>query len=207
MALYLARHPDLYTGGIVSLVPPRAARSPPRILHDLGATLRAWVVGQISPCSSSACSRRSGSGSSACPYFLAFGVFAGVAAIVPFFGTLVSTILPALFALSVAGVLKALLVRTRRPGPRDRGQPGRARVMERQVNLPPVLTIAGVLIMGRLFGLGPLVAVPIIAVIMVLVRHVLLGEVYGDPARAAQRGPCRPTPRDRRFDHLRTPGR
>jgi predicted PurR-regulated permease PerM len=120
------------------------------------------------------------------PYFLAFGVFAGVAAIVPFFGTLVSTILPALFALSVAGVPKALLVaalgvvvhliEANLVAPQ---------VMERQVNLPPVLTIAGVLLMGRLFGtIGLLVAVPILAVIMVLVRHILLGELYGDPVSA-----------------------
>ena len=55
-------------------------------------------------------------------------------------------------------------------------------VMERQVNLPPVLTIAGVLLIGKLFGLGGLiVAVPILALVMVLVRHILLGEVYGDP--------------------------
>jgi Predicted permease len=120
------------------------------------------------------------------PYFLAFGVFAGVAAIVPFFGTLVSTILPALFALSVDGVPKALLVaalgvlvhliEANLVAPQ---------VMERQVNLPPVLTIAGVLLMGRLFGtIGLLVAVPIIAVIMVLIRHIVLGEVYGDPVSA-----------------------
>jgi predicted PurR-regulated permease PerM len=58
-------------------------------------------------------------------------------------------------------------------------------VMERQVNLPPVLTIAGVLLMGRLFGtIGLLVAVPILAVIMVLLRHILLGEVNGDPVSA-----------------------
>ena len=30
-----------------------------------------------------------------------------------------------------------------------------------------------------------LVSGPILAVIMVLVRHILLGEVYGDPASAA----------------------
>jgi predicted PurR-regulated permease PerM len=55
-------------------------------------------------------------------------------------------------------------------------------VMERQVNVPPVLTILGVLLMGKLFGpVGLIVAVPTLAVIMVLVRHILLGEVYGDP--------------------------
>jgi predicted PurR-regulated permease PerM len=54
-------------------------------------------------------------------------------------------------------------------------------VMERQVNLPPVITIAGVLLIGKLFGLaGLIVAVPILAFVMVLIRHILMGEVYGD---------------------------
>ena len=70
-------------------------------------------------------------------------------------------------------------------------------VMERQVNLPPVVTIAGVLLIGKLFGLGGLIiAVPILALVMVLVRHILLGEVYGDPVAAVAAQPARapPTP-------------
>jgi predicted PurR-regulated permease PerM len=53
--------------------------------------------------------------------------------------------------------------------------------------IPPVLTIAGVLLLGKLFGLAGLVAaVPILAVIIVLIRHVLLGGLYGDAASAVQ---------------------
>ena len=183
MALYLARHPRVYTDGAVALVPPARRPLALRILPDLGTTLRAWVVGQITAMFILGLLTTLGLWILGVPYFLAFGVFAGVAAIVPFFGTLVSTILPALFALSVAGVPKALLVaalgvivhliEANLVAPQ---------VMERQVNLPPVLTIAGVLLMGRLFGtIGLLVAVPILAVIMVLVRHIVLGELYGDP--------------------------
>jgi predicted PurR-regulated permease PerM len=186
MALYLARHPRIYTDGAVALVPPPRRPLALRILPDLGTTLRAWVVGQITAMFILGLLTTLGLWILGVPYFLAFGVFAGVAAIVPFFGTLVSTILPALFALSVAGVPKALLVaalgvvvhliEANLVAPQ---------VMERQVNLPPVLTIAGVLLMGRLFGtIGLLVAVPILAVIMVLVRHILLGELYGDPVSA-----------------------
>jgi predicted PurR-regulated permease PerM len=196
MALYLARHPAIYTSGVVALVPPARRPLALRILPDLGTTLRAWVVGQITAMFILGLLTTLGLWILGVPYFLAFGVFAGVAAIVPFFGTLVSTILPALFALSVAGVPKALLVaalgilvhliEANLVAPQ---------VMERQVNLPPVLTIAGVLLMGRLFGtMGLLVAVPIIAVIMVLVRHILLGEVYGDPIAVA--GPSGTVPPD-----------
>jgi len=53
--------------------------------------------------------------------------------------------------------------------------------MQRKLALPPVLTIGGVLIMGTLLGaIGLIVAVPILAVTLVLVRHVLHGEIYGD---------------------------
>ena len=38
------------------------------------------------------------------PYWLTFGIFTGAVAIVPFFGTLVSTTLPALFVLGGSGI-------------------------------------------------------------------------------------------------------
>ncbi len=53
-------------------------------------------------------------------------------------------------------------------------------LMHRKVDLPPVLSIMAVLVVGRL--LGPLalpVAVPLLAVIIVLVRRVLINRVYG----------------------------
>ena len=190
MAIFLARHPMVYTDGVVALVPPRRRALAWAILTDLNSTLRAWVLGQIIAMVLLAALTTFGLWVLGMPYFLAFGVFAGVAAIVPFFGVLLSTVLPALFALGVFGVTKALLV----------GALGvvvhiieanfvAPLVMERQVNLPPVVTIAGVLIIGKLFGLGGLIiAVPILALVMILVRHILVGEVYGDPI-----GPAKPT--------------
>ena len=51
--------------------------------------------------------------------------------------------------------------------------------MSKQVDLPPVLTIVFVLIVGKLLGpLGLLVAVPGLAVIMVVVRRILLTRIY-----------------------------
>ena len=46
---------------------------------------------------------------------------------------------------------------------------------------------------GKLFGLaGLIIAVPILALVMILVRHILLGEIYGDPISAAQPSGTRP---------------
>ena len=183
MALYLARHPQIYAGGLVALVPPRRRPLARAILLDANITIRAWVLGQIIAMVLLAALTTLGLWALGMPYFLAFGVFAGVAAIVPFFGVLFSTVLPALFALGAFGVTKALLVAALAVVVHlIEANFVSPLVMERQVNLPPVVTIAGVLLIGKLFGLaGLIIAVPILAMVMILVRHILLGEVYGDP--------------------------
>jgi predicted PurR-regulated permease PerM len=188
MAVYLARHPGVYIEGLVAIVPPRRRRLAHDILADLGITLRAWVVGQVIAMIFLGGLTTLGLWALGVPYFLAFGVFAGVAAIVPFFGTLFSTLLPALFTLGDSGFPKALAVVAIGVGVHlIEANVVAPVVMERQINLPPVITIAGVLLIGKLFGLaGLVVAVPILVLVLVLVRHILLGEIYGDRVSQTQ---------------------
>ena len=185
MALYLARQPDLYRDGLISLIAPRHRSIAKRVFQDMAATLRAWVVGQLIAMTVLAILTAIGLWILGVPFWLAFGIFTGLVAIVPFFGTLVSTLLPALFMVASGDWLKVVLVialgvvvhvfEANFIVPR---------IMQRKLALPPVLTIGGVLIMGTLLGpVGLIVAVPILAVIMVLVRHVLHGEIYGDVDR------------------------
>jgi predicted PurR-regulated permease PerM len=183
MAVYLVRNPAVYLEGLVALVPPARRPLARVILYDLKLTLHSWVVGQIIAMVVLAALTTLGLWVLGVPYFLAFGMFAGLAAIVPFFGTLASTLVPALFALGVMGLGKALAVTALGVGVHlVEANFVAPVVMERKVNLPPVITIAGVLLIGKLFGLaGLIVAVPILAFVMVLVRHLLLGEIYGDP--------------------------
>ena len=113
------------------------------------------------------------------PYALAFGVFTGVVAIVPFFGTLVSTLLPALFVLGSGGVTQALLVVLLgviiHLIEANFVQP---MIMERQVHMPPVLSILAVLIMAELLGVvGLLVAVPALATVMVVIRRIYVDRI------------------------------
>lgn len=188
MAIFMARHPAIYVDGAVALVPPSRRTLGRAILGDLNLTIRAWVLGQIIAMVLLAALTTLGLWALGIPYFLAFGVFAGVAAIVPFFGVLLSTLLPALFALGAFGLTKALLVTALGVVVHIIEANFVAPVvMERQVNLPPVVTIAGVLLIGKLFGLaGLIIAVPILALVMILVRHILLGEVYGDTVSAVK---------------------
>ena len=182
MALYLAYRPALYRDGIVALVPPRHRPAARAILSDLSATLRAWVMAQLMAMVVLGTLTAMGLWALDVPYWLAFGLFTGLAALVPFFGTLVSTLVPALLVLGERGVLAFLavasvgvvvhLLEANLVGPF---------IMQRRVALPPVLTILSVLVMAELAGpVGLIVAVPLLATVIVLVRHILIGHLYGD---------------------------
>ena len=173
----------LYRDGLISLIAPRHRPIAVRVFQDTAATLRAWVVGQLIAMTVLAVLTALGLWILGVPFWLAFGIFTGLVAIVPFFGTLVSTLLPALFMVATGDWIKVVLVillgvvvhvfEANFVVPR---------IMQNKLALPPVLTISGVLIMGTLLGaIGLIVAVPILAVTLVLVRHVLHGEIYGDP--------------------------
>jgi predicted PurR-regulated permease PerM len=120
------------------------------------------------------------------PFSLPFGIFTGLVAIVPFFGTLLSTALPALFVLTGApfhgfsplghamlvvglGVVVHLV----------EGNIIAPLVMSKKVDLPPVLTIMSVLVMGQLLGpMGLIIALPTLAAVMVIVRRILITRIY-----------------------------
>jgi predicted PurR-regulated permease PerM len=182
MSIYLAHRPLLYRDGVLALVAPRYRPLAARITVDMAATLRAWVTGQLLAMGIFAGLTAIGLWALDVPYWLAFGLFTGLAALVPFFGTVVSTILPALFVVGTGSWLQVTAVLALGVLVHFVGSnlivPW---IMARTVSIPPVLTISGVLVMGTLLGpIGLIVAVPILALLLVLVRHLLHGELYGE---------------------------
>jgi predicted PurR-regulated permease PerM len=187
MAIYLAIRPSLYQEGLLALVPPRHRSFARAILLDLAATLRAWVAAQLLAMVALALLTGIGLWLLNVPYWLAFAIFTGVVALIPFFGTLFSTLLPALLVLPDRGLLAALavasvgvvvhLAEANLVGPI---------VMHRRVSLPPVLTILSVLVAAELAGLeGMVVAVPALASTVVLVRHLLIHGAYRETGTEA----------------------
>ncbi|UCF18280.1 MAG: AI-2E family transporter [Gemmatimonadota bacterium] len=179
MGIYMALKPSVYREGVIALTPPAYRELARDILADLGHTLRAWLVGLGIAMLVLGSLTWVGLYLLDVPYSLAFGVFTGLAVIVPFFGTIISTLLPALFVISSGGVSKALLVillgvivhvfEANVVAPM---------VFEKQVELPPVLTIISVLVMAKLLGfVGLLVAVPVLATVMVIVRRIFVHRI------------------------------
>lgn len=181
MSIFMALQPGIYREWLIALFPPVHRDLVRDVLRDLADTLRAYIVGQLFAMFVLAVLTAIGLYFLNVPYWLTFGVFTGVVAIIPFFGTLVSTALPALFVLGGPGggthalfvVLLGVLIHL------IESNLVAPLVMSKKVELPPVLTIMAVLVMGEILGaLGLVVAVPTLAAIMVIVRRILINRIY-----------------------------
>ena len=181
MAIYMALQPGTYREWVIALFPPVHRDLVRDVLRDLADTLRSYIVAQLTAMTALAALTALGLYLLNVPYWLTFGIFTGLVAIVPFFGTLLSTTVPALFVLSgpnggtralyviILGVVIHLI----------EGNLISPLVMSKKVELPPVLTIMSVLVIGKILGpLGLVIAVPTLAAVMVIVRRILINRIY-----------------------------
>jgi len=181
MGIYLALQPGVYREWLIALFPPRHRDLIRDILRDLAETLRSYIVAQLTTMAVLAALTAFFLWLLNVPYWLTFGVFTGVVAFIPFFGSLLSTTLPAAFVLTGPnGGTRALLVLGVGVVVHlIEGNLVSPLVMSRQVALPPVLTMMSVLVIGTLLGpLGLVVAVPTLAAVMVVVRRILIDRIY-----------------------------
>ncbi|HEX9310951.1 MAG TPA: AI-2E family transporter [Gemmatimonadaceae bacterium] len=181
MSIYLALQPGVYREWLIALFPPIHRDLVRDVLRDLADGLRAYIVGQLLTMTFLAALTAAGLYILGVPYWLTFGVFTGLVAVVPFFGTLLSTTLPALFVLGSPGggtraiyvLLLGVVIHL------IEGNLVSPLVMSKKIDMPPVLTITSVLVIGKLLGpLGLVVALPTLVTVMVIVRRILINRIY-----------------------------
>lgn len=181
MSIYLALQPGVYREWLIALFPPVHRDLIRDVLRDLADALRAYIVAQLTTMTALAALTAFGLYLLDVPYWLTFGIFTGAVAIIPFFGTLLSTTLPALFVLSgPGGGTRALMVMGLGVVVHlVEGNLIAPLVMSHKIELPPVLTIMSVLVIGKILGpLGLVIALPMLASVMVIVRRILINRIY-----------------------------
>ena len=181
MSIYLALQPGVYREWLIALFPPVHRDLIRDVLRDLADALRSYIVAQLLAMGILGSFTALVLYILGVPYWLTFGIFTGLVAVVPFFGSLLSTILPALIVLggpeggtrSLLVILLGVIVHL------FEGNVVAPLVMSHKIELPPVLTIMAVLVIGKLMGpLGLVIAVPALASLMVIVRRILINRIY-----------------------------
>jgi predicted PurR-regulated permease PerM len=190
LALYMAYDPNSLVNGILRLVPRQHHQRFKRFLRACETRLRGWIFGTGIAIIFLGAGATLGLWVLGIPSALPFGIIAGLFEIIPYFGSIVGTFLPALVALSISPlklVFVLILFLVINQIDAHIVQP---LVMGQQVNIHPVMVILTFLVMGRLFGfIGVLLAVPAAAVIVTLIDEFTLKEPALDEVTAnSQRG-------------------
>ena len=175
--LYLAAQPSLYAVGLLRLFPSHAQASAAETLDAVSVSLRNWLKGQALGMLFVGVATGLGLWLIGVPAAWAIGVVAGLAEFVPYLGAVVAGI-PAVvlgFAqgtdtgLWTIGMLIAVQ--------QVQGNLVMPLIQNRMVDLPPAVTIFGIIAAGILFGVpGVLLATPLTIVVLVLVRRLYLEE-------------------------------
>ena len=181
MAIYIGSDPRLYYRGLLHLIPHRARPRGAEVLNAIGMTLRRWLVSQLIAMAVIGTVTAIALKLIGVKAAFALGILAGLLEFVPMVGPLLSAI-PAVAMGFLDSPQKALMVvfvyvaiqflENHLLIPL---------LMKEGVDLPPVLTLLGLSLMGIVFGfLGMLVAVPLLAAVMVAVKLLYVEDVVGD---------------------------
>jgi predicted PurR-regulated permease PerM len=196
--IYLVIRPEPWVNGFVSLFPAGWRQRTREVLQTLYHTVQRWFLGQLAAMTFIAVFWAISLSLIGVPFALLLGIFSGLISFIPYLGALISVVLPVLLALisdpfSAVWVILAFIIIQQIEG--NLLQPI---VMSRAVDLHPALVIFAILVMGTLFGLiGVFLAVPLVAVLQVLVRELWvqkMDQMGTDPNPPAREPPKRELP-------------
>ncbi len=196
--IYLVIRPEPWVNGFVSLFPAGWRQRSREVLQTLYHTVQRWFLGQLAAMTFIAVFWAISLSLIGVPFALLLGIFSGLISFIPYLGALISIVLPLLLALisdpfSAVWVILAFIIIQQIEG--NLLQPI---VMSRAVDLHPAVVIFAILVMGTLFGLiGVFLAVPLVAVLQVLVRELWvqkMDQMGTDPNPPSREPPKRKLP-------------
>lgn len=181
IGLYFAIEPRLYTNGVLRLIPIKRRERGAEVLGALGYTLRWFLIGQFIDMWIIGAATAIGLWILGVPLALLMGILAGLFNFIPNFGPLIAMVPATLLGLTI-GPDKALAVIVLFFVLQNiEGYVLLPLLQKRAVDLPPVLLIATQVLFGVLLGaLGLILATPLLAVGMVLVKMLYVEEALGD---------------------------
>ena len=183
--VYMVIRPEPWVDGFVSLFPAGWRPRTREILSELYHTVQRWFIGQLAAMTFIAVFWAISLSVIGVPFALLLGIFSGLISFIPYLGATISVVLPLLLALisnpfDVVYVILAFVAIQQIEG--NILQP---LLMSRAVDLHPALVVFAILTMGTLFGIvGGFLAVPLVAVVQVLVRELWvlrMDEMGTDP--------------------------
>jgi predicted PurR-regulated permease PerM len=177
-ALYAAIHPQPLATGFVRIAPPAKRAQAQRILSRLRIAYLNWLKGLVIGMIVLGGITYFGLELVGLGFAAFFAVFTAVAMIVPYFGALVSSIPPILYALTISPGKAAIVAIIYIIAHQVESNVIQPLVVARNVELHPAVVAIGVVAVDQLLGfVGLIVAVPILATIKILIEELWIKPV------------------------------
>jgi predicted PurR-regulated permease PerM len=177
-ALYTAIHPEPLVTGLIRIAPPAKRPQAERILSRLRDAYLGWLKGLVVGMVVLGGLTYGGLRIVGLGFAGFFAIFTAVAMIIPYFGALLSSIPPIIYALTISptkAVIVAVIYIVAHILESNVIQP---LVVARKVELHPAFVAVGVVAVGELFGfVGLIVAVPILSTLKILVEELWVKPV------------------------------
>lgn len=190
VGIYFAASPQVYSNGMIRLVPQSKRGRAREVQQEMGHTLASWLLGKAASMLIVGVVTSIGLSMLGVPLALILGIIAGLLDFIPYLGPVMAGVPAVLLALSLGPdmALYTLLLFIGIQG--LEGYLLQPLIEAKAVDLPPALVIVMQLVFGTLFGFaGVALATPLAAGLAVLVRMLYIEDVLGDrPARRDKPG-------------------
>ncbi len=185
IGIYLAIDPDTYSTGFIRLIPPRRRQRTQEVLHQVGTTLRWWLIGKVGAMILIGTLTTLGLWLLDIPLALTLGLIAAIFSFIPNIGPTLSLIPAVLIALNEGPVAVVWVVLLYSAIQTVESYILLPVVMQQAISLPPALALLAVGILGVLFGLpGLFVAAPLVATLMVIIKMIYIQDTLGEREEA-----------------------
>jgi predicted PurR-regulated permease PerM len=161
LSIYMAVSPGSLIDAVLRIVPGDRRNAVTEFLECLGRRLRGWIVGTLVV----ACFVGVGAGIGlwllGVPLPLTFGLIAGILDVIPYLGSVIGAVLPALVALTISPAKAIEVVALFIVLNQIESHVLQPQIMGREVDLHPALELVAFLVFGELLGLvGAFLAIP-----------------------------------------------
>jgi predicted PurR-regulated permease PerM len=188
LTVYMAVSPGSLVAAVLRLVPADRRGAFTEFLELLGQRLRGWIVGTLAVAIFIGVGEGLGLWLLGMRRPLTYGLIAGLLTVIPYLGSVVGAVLPALVALTISPakaleVLVLFIVLNQ-----IESQILQPQIMGREVNLHPALVLVAFLVFGDLLGLvGAFLAIPAAVLIGVLIDELSATAPAREPQGTAEK--------------------
>lgn len=185
IGIYFAADPRRYWGGAIRLLPPSRRDRAGEVVGELGTVLKHWLLGRFVLMAINAIATSFGLWLLGVPLAITLGLLAGALNFVPNLGPIVAAI-PAVLLGFLVGPWTALYVAFLYLGYQTLdGYVLTPLVQKKTVSLPPALILIAQIALGLVWGvIGVLLAVPVAAIVLVLIKMLYIEDVLGERVEA-----------------------